>query len=208
MTVTPAGTMHAVALGGALAVSTAGIEQLEQQDSALAAYVQATPDLIPPPHRDLPKTVENRYREARSIAMASPRSAAALLRVALEALLDVWHPSTGVLATRIDALSRTGLPTPHTQAMDIIRHLGNEAVHVGTIVDADDPQTVQELFRYLNYLAESREVIQAGARGWLPVAVEAQLGTQLDQAIGGHLPRPRQSVVVAVAGDEVVAPDL
>lgn len=44
--------------------------------------------------------------------------------------------------------------------MDILRLTGNQAVHTGTIVDADNPETVQELFGYLNHLAESNQMIR------------------------------------------------
>jgi hypothetical protein len=137
-------------------------EQLETQNPSLAAYVRTSPGEIPPPHQALPEPARQRYAEAREIAAASPRSAAALLRVALEVLLNEVRPSSAALklADRIDELQALGLPGPHVQAMDILRLTGNQAVHIGTIVDADTPETVQELFGYLNYLAESNQMIR------------------------------------------------
>jgi hypothetical protein len=136
------------------------VVQLEEQSPKLAAYLQAFPDQIPPPHPKLPKPTTSLYQEAREVAAASPRSAAALLRVALEALLAELHPSRKQLAERIDELHAQGLPTPHTQAMDVLRLIGNEAAHAGTLHDADNPETVRELFHYLNYLAESSETVR------------------------------------------------
>jgi Domain of unknown function (DUF4145) len=135
-------------------------EQLEAQNPTLAAYVRTSAGEIPPPHRALPEWAKQRYAEAREIAASSPRSAAALLRVALEVLLNEVRPSSGTLADRIDELQALGLPAPHVQAMDILRLIGNQAVHTGTIVDADSPETVQELFGYLNHLAESNQMIR------------------------------------------------
>ncbi len=137
------------------------MEQLEEQAPELAAYVQASPDELAPPHQKLPESVRARYREARDVAALSPRAAAALLRLALEELLDEFQPSGAKLVDRIGELHKAGLPVPDRQAMDILRHVGNDAVHAGTIMDADNPATVRELFRYLNHLAESGAMIQA-----------------------------------------------
>jgi len=162
------------------------VAQLEKQSPQLAAYVQAFPHQVPPPHRRLPKAAIDLYQEAREVAAASPRSAAALLR-ALEALLEELHPSGRRLVERIDELHAEGLPTPQTQAMDVLRLIGNEAAHAGTLHDADNPETVRELFRYLNYLAESSETVRR-------IATSYQ-----------SLPRPGSTVSVFCRWDLVVA---
>jgi hypothetical protein len=166
------------------------IAQFENQSPQLAAYVQAFPDQIPPPHRKLPKAAVELYQEAREVAAASPRSAAALLRVALEALLEELHPSGRRLIERIDELHAGGLPTPQTQAMDVLRLIGNEAAHAGTLHNADNPETVRELFHYLNYLAESSETVRRIATSYqsIPEHKRAEAERRRQRRPGGQPP--------------------
>jgi hypothetical protein len=168
------------------------VAQLEEQAPGLAAYVQTFPNQIPPPHPKLPKAAVHLYNEAREVAAASPRSAAALLRVALEALLQELHPSPKRLVERIDELHDLGLPTPQTQAMDVLRLIGNEAAHAGTIHDADKPETVRELFRYLNFLAESSETVRRITTSYhaLPEQKRADAERRRRQPRGDQPPTP------------------
>jgi hypothetical protein len=168
------------------------VAQLEKQSPQLAAYVQAFPDQIPPPHRMLPKAAVDLYQEAREVVAASPRSAAALLRVALEALLEELHPSSKKLVERIDELHAGGLPTPQTQAMDVRRLIGNVAAHTGTLHDADNPETVRELFHYLNYLAESSETVRRIAASYraLPEQKRADAERRRQRRPGRRPPTP------------------
>lgn len=173
-------------------ITPALVAQLEKQSPPLAAYVQVFPDQVPPPNRGLPKAAADLYQEAREVAAASPRSAAALLRVALEALLDDLHPSGGKLVDRIDELHAGGLPTPQTQAMDVLRLIGNEAAHAGTVHDADNPETVRQLFHYLNYLAESSETVRRIAASYqaLPKHKRAEAERRRQRRPSGQPPTP------------------
>lgn len=111
----------------------------------------------PPPHPDMPKPVLQLYEEARSIVAASPRAAAALLRVATERLVrDITHDERGNLFEIIGSLVKEGKISADQQKMlDTLRVIGNEAAHsLGEINFNEEPQTALNLFRLLNRLVE------------------------------------------------------
>ena len=106
----------------------------------------------------MPPKAKELYEEARQIATASPRAAAALLRCSLEELLKALGEKKGSLNTRIGNLVKQGLPSKFVQkALDIIRVFGNEAgSHVGTIdlSGKDNQETVYKLFNIMNFIVE------------------------------------------------------
>ena len=104
--------------------------------------------MFPPANEDLPDDVKEIYNEAASIANQSPRAASALLRLALQMLLEHLG-GTGNLNTNIKNLVKKGLDLPIQQALDIVRVTGNHAVHPGEI-DFNDTTDVQELFNSIN----------------------------------------------------------
>ena len=87
---------------------------------------------------------------------ASPRGAAALLRVALEKLCNVLEGKDRKLDEHIAKLVAKGLDTRIQRALDIVRVVGNGAVHAGQLDVRDDPETVGILFFVINYVAERR----------------------------------------------------
>jgi hypothetical protein len=107
----------------------------------------------PPPSPDLPETVRDAYQEARRVAPISPRSAAALLRLGLQILVDGVQPGRGDLNEKIGKLAASGLHPGIIQAMDALRVFGNNAVHPGQIA-LDDLEVVISLFALLNLLGE------------------------------------------------------
>lgn len=110
--------------------------------------------LAPLPNPDMPEDVKSIYMEARSVSAISPRSATALLRLAIEKLL----PQVGAKKAKIDSmigeLVGNGLPIEVERALDSLRVIGNEAVHPGTI-DLDDIQDISlALFKLLNIVVD------------------------------------------------------
>ncbi len=63
----------------------------------------------PQPHEDMPGSVRALYEEAREVGTVSKRSAAALLRLALQILIDEIEPGSGSINDKIAALVRRGL---------------------------------------------------------------------------------------------------
>lgn len=118
------------------------------------AMVYPDGNLAPEPNGDMPPEVRRLYDEAASIAGRSPRAAAALLRLAADALASDLAPAASTLDAKIGEIHRSGLLPDHVVgALDVVRVTGNNAVHPGEI-DADDPSVVAALFGLLNQIVE------------------------------------------------------
>lgn len=115
-------------------------------------------DGVPGPHFDMPEDIKTDYNEARSIASRSPRSAAALLRLAIEKLTTILLGSEKGkdLNQNIGILVQKGLPVRIQKALDYLRVIGNNAVHpLGMIDLTDDKKTANSLFGVLNMIVDN-----------------------------------------------------
>ncbi len=106
------------------------------------------------PNPDLPDTVLADFEEAREIANASPRGAAALLRLCVQKLCKHLGERGKNIDDDIAALVRKGLNPLVQQSLDIVRVIGNEAVHPGVIDLKDDRDTAMRLFELVNSIAD------------------------------------------------------
>jgi hypothetical protein len=107
-------------------------------------------------HPDMPERIASIYEEARTIGTQSPRAAAALLRLALQHLVtDLANGEKNVNAA-IGVLVKDGLPIRVQKAMDILRIVGNNAVHPGQIDLEEQSGTVDALFSLLNFVVDDR----------------------------------------------------
>jgi len=107
----------------------------------------------PVPNPDLPDDVKKDYEEARLVLQFSPRSAAALLRLAIQRLCRHLGYEGEYLNDEIREMVRQGLSAKIQQALDIVRVVGNSAVHPGKIDLADDYDTAMKLFDIVNIIA-------------------------------------------------------
>lgn len=110
---------------------------------------------IPFPAPDMPDEIRDDYMEARGIAEKSPRSAAALLRLAIQKLMPSLGQKGKNLNDDIAALVKEGLPLRLQQALDYVRVIGNNAVHPGEIDLKDDIETAKALFKLLNMIIDA-----------------------------------------------------
>ena len=110
---------------------------------------------IEAPHNMMPDEVSKIYSEARDIASDSPRSAAALLRLALQLLLKEIGGKGENINDDIGTLLRNNIINPGVQkACDVLRVTGNNAVHPGIIDVDDDLELTISLFGLLNYIVK------------------------------------------------------
>ncbi|MCH8127435.1 DUF4145 domain-containing protein [candidate division KSB1 bacterium] len=115
--------------------------------------VYPTTQTAPAPNPDLPDDIKTDYDEAREILDKSPRGAAALLRLGIQKLCkELGEPGKNINAD-IGTLVEKGLSPKIQQALDILRVVGNHAVHPCQI-DLDDKDDVaQKLFLILKILS-------------------------------------------------------
>jgi hypothetical protein len=104
----------------------------------------------------MPDEIRADFNEAREIFFLSPRGAAALLRLAVQKLCAVLGESGKNINDDIASLVKKGLSVQIQEALDIVRVIGNEAVHPGQIDLNDDRATAASLFELVNLIIEER----------------------------------------------------
>ncbi|HLX94871.1 MAG TPA: DUF4145 domain-containing protein [Verrucomicrobiae bacterium] len=111
--------------------------------------------LAPLPNSDLPADIAADFQEARSIVQRSPRGAAALFRLCIQKLcIHLGEPGKNINAD-IAALVKKGLNPKIQKSLDVVRVIGNESVHPGTIDLRDQPQTAVQLATLINIIADA-----------------------------------------------------
>lgn len=104
---------------------------------------------------DMPDSVRQLFNEAGLIYNKSPRAACALLRLAIDRLCNELGETDRDINKNIGALVKKGLPKSVQKALDVVRVVGNKAVHPGVIsFDVDDKNTAIMLMHLLNIITE------------------------------------------------------
>lgn len=141
----------------------------------------------PEPNDDLNADIKADFEEARTILNASPRGSAALLRLCVQKLCKQLGEPGENINSDIASLVAKGLDVTIQQALDIVRVVGNEAVHPGALDLKDDRATALELFELINIIAEQRismpnrvkaayEKLPADKRGFIEARDKAKPG--------------------------------
>lgn len=107
-----------------------------------------------PPNPDLPAEICRDFNEARSIVDLSPRGAAALLRLAIQKLCVHLGERGRNIDDDIASLVSKGLDPLVQQSLDLVRVIGNDAVHPGIIDIRDDRDSAERLFDLVNIVAQ------------------------------------------------------
>jgi hypothetical protein len=109
---------------------------------------------IAPPNEDMEDKIKELYIEASLIVIDSPKGATALLRLALQLLLKQLGKSGKNINDDIKELVSAGLSLKIQQALDLLRVIGNNAVHPGQINLDDDSTIAFKLFHILNFIVD------------------------------------------------------
>ncbi|MDA2920954.1 DUF4145 domain-containing protein [Desulfobacterota bacterium AH_259_B03_O07] len=108
----------------------------------------------PMPIEEMPEDVKSDFNEARNVVDASTRSAAALLRLAVQKLMPHLEQKGNNLNEDIGKLVKTGLPERVQESLDALRVIGNNAVHPVGLDIKDDRDTALKLFILVNTIIE------------------------------------------------------
>lgn len=117
-------------------------------------YPRATS--APPAHSDMPEEIRADYIEAMNISQESPRASAALLRLCIQKLCQHLGEPGRNLNDDIGSLVKKGLPIEIQQSLDIVRVVGNNAVHPGELSGDDVRDVSGALFELVNHIVEDR----------------------------------------------------
>ncbi|MCK4546133.1 MAG: DUF4145 domain-containing protein [Candidatus Eisenbacteria sp.] len=106
---------------------------------------------------DVPDSISSAYTEARTVLAANcPRAAAAMARRTLEAICDDQGASDGSLASRLEALSKSGALHPSlTEWSKEIRLVGNVGAHFDPITKVSR----QDAYQLISFIREMLKVL-------------------------------------------------
>ncbi len=110
--------------------------------------------LVEQPNRDLSDEIQADYLEAANVLNDSSRSAAAILRLALQKLCRQLGENGENINDDIASLVKKGLNPAIQKSLDALRITGNNAVHPGELDLTEDTERVIKLFGLLNFIAE------------------------------------------------------
>ena len=106
------------------------------------------------PNSDLPDDIKKDFEEARESLNVSPRGSAALLRLCIQKLCVFLGEKGKNIDDDIRELVQKGLNPIIQKSLDIVRVIGNEAVHPGEMNISDDRDISMRLFVLVNSIAE------------------------------------------------------
>lgn len=106
------------------------------------------------PNPDMPADALVDYEEASQIVDQSARGSAALLRLAIQKICVFLGCAGDNLNKDIATLVEKGLDKRIQKALDVVRVVGNNAVHPGEMDIRDDRATAEKLFSLVNVIVD------------------------------------------------------
>ena len=107
-----------------------------------------------PPNPDLPEDIIRDFEEAREIVNPSPRGAAALLRLCIQKLCKHFGEKGENLDDDIaNLVKKNGLNPLVQKSLEVVRVIGDEAVHPGVLDLKDDRDTALQLLKFVNAIS-------------------------------------------------------
>lgn len=106
------------------------------------------------PNPDMHQDIQDLYEESAKIFLDSPKGATAILRLALQKLLVQLGEDGKNINNNIKTLVENGLNPKMQKALDVVRVVGNNAVHPGKINLDDNKEIALRLFKIINLIAE------------------------------------------------------
>jgi hypothetical protein len=103
-------------------------------------------------HEDTPEEILLDVNEAAFVLNTSPRSSSALLRLVIQKLCIHLGGDGKNLNSDIGVMVKNGLDARVQKALDVLRVIGNNAVHPGVIDFSDGRKTAVELFSIFNFI--------------------------------------------------------
>ncbi len=110
--------------------------------------------VVEQPSADLNEDIQDDYLEAANVLSDSPRSSAAILRLALQKLCKQLGEKGSNINDDIASLVKKGLNPAIQKSLDSLRIAGNNAVHPGALDLTEDTERVLKLFNLINFIAD------------------------------------------------------
>lgn len=106
------------------------------------------------PVDDCPANIKAVYDEARRVFPGSPRAAAAILRLAIQMICKEKGLPGKDLNSDIGKLVKDGLSSQIQQSLDLVRVVGNNAVHPGQIQIEENNDKIEKFFSLVNLIID------------------------------------------------------
>jgi len=110
--------------------------------------------IVEHPNADLNEEIQVDYLEAAKVLSDSPRSSAAILRLALQKLCIQLGQKGENINDDIGSLVKKGLNPTIQKSLDALRITGNNAVHPGALDLTEETERVLKLFNLINFIAD------------------------------------------------------
>lgn len=102
----------------------------------------------------MPEEIVQDFREAREVIQISPRASCALLRLCIQKICILQGKQGRNLNRDIGDLVLSGLSTQTQRALDVVRIIGNRAVHPSEIFDDDSESVARYIFDLVNSIVD------------------------------------------------------